>query len=254
MTQPRIKALALGIFSVTLILALWQFVAAMKLTPGINLPELTATLVRAYELRFVLLVELGHTLGRALTGYGLAVITMIPLGLAMGRSRLLDGLLDPVIEVLRPLPTPAIIPLIMLLAGIGDAAKIGIIFFGAAFPILINTAASVRGLHPMIPLTTRALRLTRLEAFVLAYLPAATPQIIAGCRISLSLALLIAVTAEMLLSTDGLGVFLQRSQETFLFTDVLAGIIVLAACAFTINRLFIALEHRLLFWHKARTA
>ena len=249
MKNLRSFYLGMGILSVCAVIGSWELIAVLKISKNIEVPGAFRVGERMFAIREQLGYELLQTLRRAGLGLFLAIVTMIPLGIVLGSSGFWARLFEPVIDLLRPLPTPAIIPLVMLIAGINDSAKIGVIFYGTSFPILLNTIDGVRGVHPMVPLTAQSLRLTKYEAFYLVYLPAALPQIMAGLRTSVSIALLISVTSEMLLSTDGLGVFLVRSQETFRLTDGLAAVCLLAISAFVINRLNLWVERRVLFWH-----
>ena len=223
MRNARNFYLVMGILSVCIAIGGWELVAALKISKNIDIPGPFRVGERMFAIREQLGYELLQTLRRAGLGLFLAIVTMIPLGIILGWSGFWARLFEPVIDLLRPLPTPAIIPLVMLIAGISDGAKIGVIFYGTSFPILLNTIDAVRGVHPMVPLTAQSLRLTAFEVFYFVYLPAGLPQIMAGIRTSVSIALLISVTSEMLLSTDGLGVFLVRSQETFGLADGLCG-------------------------------
>lgn len=249
LVQKSWTSIVLGIVSICGTLLLWEALSRIRLASGVELPSPATVALRAWQLRYELGLELLLTLRRAFLGLLLAILTMVPFGLAVGRIKQLARIVGPVIEILRPLPTPAIIPFVMLIAGISDSAKIAIVFYGVMFPILLSSISSVGSLHPTTVSAARSLRLNGLERFFFVYLPAACPQISGGIRASIPVALLIAVTAEMLLSTDGLGVFLRRKQESFQMADGLAGIVVLAVCALLINRLNMWSEHKLLFWH-----
>lgn len=197
--------------------------------------------------------QLAHTLRRAAIGFALAVAMMVPLGIVIARNRLIARFLEPVIDLLRPLPPIAIIPLVILFAGIGDGAKISVICFAASFPILIHTIDGVRGIHPMYQLVSRALRLTRNESRYLVDLRAVMPVVFTGLRLAVANALLVAVTSEMLLSTDGIGLFIMQSQERFRMADGMAGILVVAIVGWLINRLVLLADRRWLGWHHATT-
>ena len=203
--------------------------------------------------RGALLNELGHTLPRAAAGFGLALGTMLPLGIFFGRVRILGDIVEPVVELVRPLPPIAVIPVWMIFLGIGDAPKIAVVAYGASFPILINAIDAVRSLHPMLSHVARSLRLTRAERMWLVDLPAALPRIAAGIRLSITISLLLAVVAEMLLSTDGLGAFLIRSQESFRIDDVLAALLLIVLVALVVNITTEAIQSKLLAWHSAST-
>ena len=235
-----------------LVLALiWEIVP--RATASIHFPPLSAVLhalvVNAPEIAWHIM----HTLRRAAAGFALALVTMVPLGIIIGRNRVLAQLLEPVIDLLRPLPPIAIIPVVMLFAGIGDAAKISVITFAAAFPILIHAIDGVRGIHPMYHTVSRALRLTLNESRFLVDLRALLPVLFMGIRLAVANALLVAVTSEMLMSTDGIGLFILHAQERFQMAKGLAGILVVAVLGWMINRLIIAADRRLLSWHHATT-
>lgn len=240
------------LFLILLALA-WQLTSVEKIIPINNFPtpgQVGEVFITQYG---ELAVQLTHTIYRAGFGLLLAILVAIPIGIAIARIKLLADLLEPVIEILRPLPTPAIIPLVMLIAGIGELPKVFVVFFAASFPILLNTIDGVRGIDTMLPLTAKSLRLSPRESFLLVDLPAASPQIMAGIRISVAISFMVAITSEMLLSTDGMGVYLMTSQQRFELTNEIAGIIVVATTAWAINWLYLIAEYRLLHWHRATT-
>lgn len=234
------------------ILATWELAARLAGNP--NVPPLSVVLQSLVEHDVAIATAILQTLRRALIGLVIAIVTMIPLGILIGRIRWLGDLLEPVIDLLRPLPPPAVIPLVMLFAGIGDAAKIAVIVYTASFPILIHAIDGIRGTHPLLHTVSRAFRLRRAEAFWSVDLPATLPLVMTGVRLASAYAFLVAVTAEMLLSTDGIGVFLLRSQETFRIADGLAAICVIASVGWCINAVLLLIDRRLLHWHYATTA
>lgn len=234
------------------ILGTWELGARAAASP--NVPPFSAVVNALLTNSAVILPQMLHTLRRAMLGLALATVTMIPLGILIGRIRWLGDLLEPVIDLLRPLPPPAIAPLVMLFAGVGDGAKITVIFYTAAFPILIHAIDGIRGTHPLLHTVSRSLRLRRAEALWFVDLPATLPVIMTGLRLAVAAALLVSVTAEMLLSTDGIGVYLLRSQETFRVADGLAGICVIALVGWAINTAFLEVDRRVLHWHHATTA
>jgi ABC-type nitrate/sulfonate/bicarbonate transport system permease component len=228
---------------------LWQLAASLDRSP--TFPSFATVVGTLVGDRGVLLDELCHTLLRAAAGFGLALGTMLPLGILLGRVRALGDIVEPVIELVRPLPPIAVVPVWMIFLGIGDAAKIAVVAYGASFPILINAIDGVRSLHPMLSHLGRSLRLTRAERMRLVDLPAALPRIVTGIRLSVALSLLLAVVAEMLLSTNGLGAFLVRSQESFRIDDVLAALLLIVLVALFINLMTETIERKLLAWHHA---
>ena len=150
--------------------------------------------------------------------------------------RPLGLIVDPILEFLVTIPPPAVIPIVMVLAGIGDAAKIAVIGYAMIPGILITTIETVRQAPPMLDRVGRSLRLNRLERMALIDLPAAFPGIVTGFRLAISTSLLVTITSEMLLSTNGIGAFVQRSQESFYVSSGLAGIVAIAIVGLSSTR------------------
>lgn len=196
--------------------------------------------------------EMGITLARAATGFLLALATMLPLGIYLGRTPRVAQFIEPVVDLLRPLPSLAIVPVAMLFAGTGSAAKISVVFYGAAFPILVNAIDATRSTHPLLLHVGRSLGLSRSEIMRTIDLPSALPQIMSGVRLSVAVALLVSVSSEMLLSTDGIGNYLIRAQESFRIAAGLAGIVVVALASLAVNMCVLRIERKLLAWHYAR--
>ncbi|MGA8757809.1 MAG: ABC transporter permease subunit [Stellaceae bacterium] len=174
-----------GLLFLAALAGLWQLASWLHHTP--TFPSFTTVVATLIGDRDALLGELGHTLLRAAAGFGLALGTMLPLGVLLGRVRALGDIVEPIIELVRPLPPIAMIPLWMIFFGIGDAAKIAVVAYGASFPILINTIDAVRALHPMLSHLARSLRLSRAERMRFIDLPAALPRIVAGVRLSIAI-------------------------------------------------------------------
>lgn len=240
-----------GMLFLVALAAIWEGSARFYGSP--NFPAISQVFAALVANFPVIAAETLQTLKRAGLGFLLALVTMLPLGILLGRVRLLGQIVEPVIELIRPLPPIAIVPVALLFLGTGDEARIAVVAYGCAFPILINAIDAVRGAHPMLIRVGRALRLTRLEQMWFIDLPAALPQIMAGVRISVAFAILLAVVAEMLLSSNGLGTFIVRAQERFQIANGLAGIIVIAILALVINAILRRIDERLLGWHLART-
>jgi NitT/TauT family transport system permease protein len=158
-------------------------------------------------------------------------------------------IVDPILEFLVTIPPPAVIPIVMILAGIGDTAKIAVISYAMIPGILITTIETVRQAPPMLNRVARSLRLSRLESMALIDLPAAFPGIVTGFRLAISASLLVTITSEMLLSTNGIGAFVQRSQESFHVASGLAGIVAIVIVGWLLNTALRHVEDRLLFWH-----
>ena len=239
-----------GLAFLVVLALIWQGIAILVDSP--NFPGFVQVIVALFHDDTTLAIEIGYTLERAGIGFALALMVMLPFGILLGRVRALGDLVEPVIEFVRPLPPIAMVPVAMIFFGTGDAAKIFVVAWSASFPILINAIEAVRGAHPMLSTVARALRLSRVETMWHIDLPAALPQIIAGIRLAVAISLLIAVVAEMLLSTNGIGMYLARAQERFEIANGLAGLLVIALVALAVNYGVLAIERKVLRWHHAR--
>lgn len=195
------------------------------------------------------IVQMQYTFLRAFAGFLLALITMLPLGLLIGRVQAMREFLGPAIEVLRPIPPLAIVPIAMLFAGTGSEAKILVIFYSASFLILINAIDATRATHPSLLNVGRSLGLGRAEIIRHIDLPASLPRIMVGVRLSISMALLISVASEMLLSSNGMGFVVITSQEQFRIAEGVAAIAFIGVVSLLINWLLQRCEARLLAWH-----
>jgi ABC-type nitrate/sulfonate/bicarbonate transport system permease component len=200
-----------------------------------------------------LLRHLGISLWRMALGYGLAAIVGIALGIAMGYWRRVFEACEILVEFLRAVPPPAVIPLAMVFLGIGDALKVFIIFFASSFPILVNTIDGVRSVDPVLVRTARTFGLSRAQTVWKVILPVAGPFIMTGLRIAIAIALILTVISEMIGATSGIGYFILGSQRTLHITQMYAGILTLALTGYAINRAFLLVDGRVMAWHKEMT-
>lgn len=239
-----------GVVLILLLLAFWQF-SAIYLVHSPTWPTVTTIFEAWYEniIDGTLIKHLFATLWRQMLGYGLAVVVGIALGLVMGYYRALYNLFEPLVEILRPIPGPAYLPILVLFVGIGHEMKVVLIFLAALFPVLLNTYSGVRSIDRVQFDTARTLGLTTFQTFRELVLPAAGPHILTGMRISLAISLILAVLGEMVVSNDGLGYFVLLAQRTFKVPDMFAGIFTLALLGYVLNRLFLIAERRVARWH-----
>lgn len=183
------------------------------------------------------------------SAYAIASAIAVVTGLVVGRSQPAYRLLEPMLELLRPLPKPALLPPLMLLLGIGAAMKITIVGLAVFFPVFINTVQGVRGVEPVLVDLGRTFRLSRARTLAQIVLPAALPLIFTGMRIALGLGLIVVVIAEMLAGTGGLGYLVIDMQRMFRVVDMYAWLVILAVFGYCLNGLFVLVERRLLRWH-----
>ena len=194
------------------------------------------------------------SLVRLFIGYFVAVAVGIGGGIALGMSPVLRRVAAPIVEFLRAIPPPALLPFAILVIGVGDSMKVFIIAFVCLWPILLNTVDGVTGVDPTLRETTRVYGISPRDRVWRVMLPAATPQIFAGMRTSLSLALILMVISEMVASTNGIGYFVLQSQRTFAIPEMWSGILLLGLLGYALNVIFLLFERRVLAWHRGARA
>jgi ABC-type nitrate/sulfonate/bicarbonate transport system permease component len=187
-------------------------------------------------------------------GFGIAVVAAISAGLLLGLSPRARRAAAPIVEFLRAIPPPALLPFAILVIGVGNSMKVFIIAFVCLWPILLNTIDGVMGVDPTLRDTTRVYGISTRDRILRVMLPAASPQIFAGMRTSLSLALILMVISEMVASTNGIGYFVLESQRTFAIPEMWSGILLLGILGYVLNGGFVLIERRALRWHRGSHA
>lgn len=248
--MSRLKGLGLDLWLPLAILVVWWFVSADS--QSAYWPPLSEILTTFRETwlfdRFG--SDAVPSLWRFGLGFAIAITVGIGAGVVLGLVPLLREALDPVIDFLRALPPPALLPILIIVLGVGSSMRVFIIAFGALWPVLINTIDGVRGVDPTMVEMSRVYGLGRRQRVRRVILPAASPQIFVGVRISLAIALILMVISEMVASTNGLGYFVLQAQQTFAIREMWAGIIMLGLIGYTCNVLFVVAERRMLAWHR----
>jgi len=244
-----------GVVLVFALLAICETLSRSGVVVQNQVPAVTVILQRGAELiaSGVLPLAFAHTLKRIGQGYLYAAAAGVGFGILMGSILRVYHLLDTVVELLRPLPTAAIIPVVMLLLGLGDQMKIFIIAWASFFPILLSTMHGVRSMSATLIDTARTFRFGRARTLWLFVLPAASPHIATGLRLSLSLALILGVTTELVAGENGIGFFVLNAQRSFRATDMYAGVVALGILGYFLNWAFVMLEGRILAWHRGLT-
>lgn len=197
--------------------------------------------------------DLLPSLGRMLSGYGIALATGVALGMLLGLSRALSTALEPVLQFLRALPPPALIPISLLVFGAGDSAKVFLIALSALWPVLLNTVDGVRGVDATAWYLARCYHIPAYARVCRLVLPAAMPRIFAGARTALAIAIILMVVSELIGAENGVGYYVQLAQRSFDINAMWAGTIFLGLLGFGFNALFVAVERRVLHWHIATT-
>lgn len=253
---PFSRQLTLSFATVTAIILLWWWVAAEQWISPLFLPPPGQVLSKLITIAgpegfmdATLWQHLAASLLRILTALAAAVLIGIPVGIAMGLSPTIRGILDPLIELYRPVPPLAYLPLMVIWFGIGETSKILLIYLAIFAPVAMSTMAGVRSAKQVRIRAARALGATRAQVVWHVILPGALPEILTGFRIGLGVGWSTLVAAELIAATRGLGFMVQSAGE-FLATDVvLAGIGVIAVIAFCLELGLRALQRRLTPWH-----
>jgi ABC-type nitrate/sulfonate/bicarbonate transport system permease component len=187
-------------------------------------------------------------------GFAIAAVLAVGGGLALGLSARARRASAPIVEFLRAIPPPALLPFAILVIGVGDSMKVFIIAFVCLWPILLNTIDGVMGVDPTLQDTARVYGISTRDRVRRIMVPAASPQIFAGMRTSLSLALILMVISEMVASTNGIGYFVLQSQRTFAIPEMWSGILLLGILGYVLNGGFALIERRVLRWHRGARA
>ena len=253
---PFSRQITLSLTTVTTIILLWWWVAAQQWVSPLFLPPPLQVLTKLISIAgpqgfmdATLWQHLTASLLRILTALLAAVLIGIPVGIAMGLSPTVRGILDPLIELYRPVPPLAYLPLMVIWFGIGETSKILLIYLAIFAPVAMSTMAGVRSAKQVRIRAAEALGASRAQIVWYVILPGAMPEILTGFRIGLGVGWSTLVAAELIAATRGLGFMVQSAGE-FLATDVvLAGIGVIAVIAFCLELGLRALQRRLTPWH-----
>ncbi|MFD8229099.1 ABC transporter permease [Streptomyces massasporeus] len=183
--------------------------------------------------------HLWTSLKRVVSGFGLALVLAVPLGVVAGRFTTAYKIVDPTINIVRPIPVTAWAPLALVIIGFGDRATIFLIFIAAYFPILINTVSAVKQVPPRLGEAAAMLGTSRRMALMKVSIPAAAPGILAGVRIGLGLAWVVLVVGETVGISTGLGAMITQARDQSKTDLVVAGMLVIGLAGFLTDRLLV---------------
>ncbi|TLM80909.1 ABC transporter permease [Pseudarthrobacter sp. NamE5] len=195
--------------------------------------------------------HLGASLTRSASGFGIAVVSAVVLGLLVAWYGALDRFLNPLLEVFRNTAALALLPVFTLLLGIGETSKISIVAYAAFFPVLLNTIAGVRTVDPLLIRAARSLGLSNFTLFQKVILPSAVPTIFTGIRMAGTSSILVLIAAEMVGAKAGLGYLIVNSQMSFLIPDMYAGILAVSLLGLAVNYLLVGVERHFSRWRTA---
>ena len=245
-----------GWLAFAMLLLLWEIGSRSSPRLQLYIPPISQILAALSQVILAgqINTHLLSTVIRFLESYLLAASIAVTFGVILGYFRFAHSLLEMVIEFLRPMPSVAIIPVAILLLGIGDAMIVAVTVYASMWPILINTIDGVRHIDHTLIDTGRTFGLSRGRILSQVILPAASPYIVTGLRISLSIALILVTTAEMISGSKGLGFFILDEERSLQTSNMYAGIVLVAVLGYALNRLFVALEDKAMKWRRGMAA
>jgi NitT/TauT family transport system permease protein len=253
---PRLRPLLLAVAFPIVLLAFWHFATANK--PASLIPPPYDVWLELKDLAFgginddaysgTLVVHLLASVSRVYGGFALALIVALPLGMLIGRVTLIRQLVDPTIQILRPVPVTAWLPLSMIIFGLGPRSAFFLVFLGAFYPILLNTIFGVRSVEPRLFEAASMLGCTGPAQFFRVVLPAALPSIFTGMRLGLGFAWVVIVVGEMTGVQTGLGAIIMEARQLSRTEIVISGMIVIGIFGFLSDQLVMLIGKRLLAW------
>ncbi|MDM0059089.1 ABC transporter permease [Variovorax fucosicus] len=229
---------------------LWELAPRLGLTDPTFLPPLSEVLAAGWVLaqNGQLWEHTSVSLARSLGGLLLAIVFAIPLGLAIGWYQRVSSALNQLIEILRNTAPLALLPVFLLLLGIGEVSKVAIVVYACAWPLLLNTINGVRQVDPLLVKSARTMGVTPAQLFLKVILPASVPTIFVGIRLAAASAMLVLIAAEMVGAKAGLGYLIIYAQYSFLIADMYFGIIAITVIGVALNFALQKLESHFTAW------
>ena len=258
----RLKPTALALVVPLLLLAFWQVATTQQWTMLIPTPYQVAEYMVDFAKGGIyddaysatLTTHLLASMSRVYGGFALAALFALPLGLMIGRIPTARMLLDPFLQLMRPIPVTAWLPLSMILFGLGARSAFALVCLGAFYPILLNTVFGVRSVDPKLFEAASMLGCKGSRQFFKVVLPAATPSIFTGLRLGLGLAWFVIVVGEMTGVPQGLGAVIMDARTLSRTDLVICGMIVIGVAGYISDRIVVAIGNRLLRWSPTHNA
>ncbi|WP_020107977.1 ABC transporter permease [Nocardia sp. 348MFTsu5.1] len=243
-----------AVFRSTIVLAVlvafWEIAPRIGLVDRTFLPEFSVVVQALVDLAESgqLWEHISASLSRALKGFVIAVLVAVPLGIVIGWYRPVAQYLSPALELFRNTAALALLPVFVLILGIGETSKVALVIYACIFPILLNTISGVRTVDPLLIKSARSLGLPSYRLFQKVILPAALPTIFTGIRLSAAASILVLIAAEMVGARSGLGYLIMASQLNFQIPEMYAGILTIALVGLAFNFVLVLIERRFSRW------
>ncbi|HEX5391680.1 MAG TPA: ABC transporter permease [Rhodocyclaceae bacterium] len=267
--NAKLKSFLTGIIVPVIVVALWELCARAGLFSAVVMPAPSAVAIKwwqylapavpydpaqqswlAWLFSGEMIDDAIGSLYRVVVGFIVGAVLALPLGLLMGASNRIYALCNPLVQVLRPIPPIAYIPLAILWFGLGNPPSVFLIAIGAFFPILMNTIAGVRHVDGIYIRAARNLGVNQWTLFTRVMLPASTPYILSGVRIGIGTAFIVVIVSEMIAVNNGLGFRILEARE-FMWSDkIIAGMFTIGLLGLALDYGVSALNNHLLRWHR----
>jgi NitT/TauT family transport system permease protein len=237
---------------IVVLLLLWQFAPRAGLVDSVFLPPLSDVLHAGWTLlgNGQLADHLGASLSRAVVGFAVAVAVGVPLGLAIAWFPRVADYASPVLELFRNTAALALLPVFVLVLGIGETSKVSLVAYAGVFPVVLGTIAGVRSTDPLLVKGARAMDIGHVALFAKVVLPGAVPSVFTGVRQAATASILVLIAAEMVGARAGLGYLITAAQASFAIPDMYVGILAIAVLGVLVNVVLVALERRISRWRK----
>lgn len=220
--------------------------------PSAMMPTPPEVLTAGWELRDKVPTDIIVSLSRVFQGFVIAAVLGVLLGCLSGTSRVAENLIDPVLEILRPIPPLAFLPIFIIWFGLGEMSKVLMIAFASFFIIYVNTYQGVRYADPLLMRAARCLGAKKRAAFFTIGLPSAMPEIFTGLRLGAGMAFFVLVAAELLAADNGMGFRIQEARWQFRVDRMFFGAALIGVVGFILLGALRKLETRLLAWKPTR--
>ena len=236
-------------------LAAWEAAARSGLWSKIVFPSLVNVAIHLWN--FLLnpdsWMQIWTSLYRAFGGFGLAAMAGVLLGILMGRSKFIAGLLDPVFSGTYAVPKLALFPIFIFVFGIGSLSKVALVFLECMYPMVIITYHGARSVNPVLVWSAKNMGASPAQVLRRVIIPATAPYVFAAFRVAVPVAMIVVVITEMISSADGLGYLVVYSLSSLRTDRMLAVVVVIALIGYALDKLVVVLRNRLIYWEKLDT-
>ena len=228
----------------------WLLISIFLVRNPITLPSPIAILHAYSNLGQEILLHTGSSFMRVIGGFAIAAAAGVSLGMFMGLSRIVENVLDPIVEIIRPISAIAWIPIGLIVFGIGHELAIFITAYAAFFPIVLNTISGVKNIDQTLVNAARSLGANRKTMWTEVILPGALPGVLVGCRIGLLTAWKALIAAELVGTSTGLGYMIIFNERLLRIDVVFGGVAIIGAIGFALDKVLGLVNQKILPWHR----